>query len=246
MDQESAKVVEEAGRWPKYIIYQFYRIGRAALPLPLMRDQVHRPTTAFAGLFILVFALWRAVKHRHREPALTLVLAGVVWHVAMKNLTVFHEYETIFHVGLIALFYAALLDLLQEKARAQGIARAACVVAPVVFAVAYVGMSQIRREEAALTDAIRTAEYQAVRDTLGEKRAWIGLWRGGGHLTRPEYAVGVSHYLAQHFVADTLYPAYAEYVITGHDALVDTLDVELLTPEHRHVFLYRNPAYRGE
>ena len=239
------------GEWPQYLTYQMYRIGRAAIPWSFQRAQVHRPTTAILGALILTGVLIVAARSRERVLVLTIVLSSITWHILMRKFSAFHQFETLFHIGIVVVAYYALLSFLYRNLPVTGVV--VCLAGVGVFTASYIHAATLKADQTPpavpkiepgiAADVYMTMEYQGFLDSIGvnNRIAIVGdPWLTGGTM------VGVEYYLAGNFVAHDFDTTRDVYVVSLKPYLTDSLGLELLTPKNRRVYFYRNPAYRPE
>ncbi|PYQ13182.1 MAG: hypothetical protein DMH00_04620, partial [Acidobacteria bacterium] len=66
---------------------------------------------AVAGAITLYFVrgLFREMKDARRLVVLVALLSGFVWILGMRQFTAFHDFQSLFYVGFVLVFYLAIL-----------------------------------------------------------------------------------------------------------------------------------------
>ncbi|HLG93626.1 MAG TPA: hypothetical protein VI546_02210, partial [candidate division Zixibacteria bacterium] len=86
--------------WPDFIGQQLHRMGRMCLPHILVRRGVVPLHGIMLGGLVLVAALAAAFVSRQKIPIASLALAGLVWAFPMKHFVVFHDFQSLFFIGV--------------------------------------------------------------------------------------------------------------------------------------------------
>ena len=108
----------ESLEWGNFLTKQFYRIARATLPFivsPFDSDAASW-VKAYIGVVIGALAAGVAVIGllfvRHKMLMATLVGAGFCWALPMRHNTFYHDFESVFYIGVpLVLFSVGLLCL---------------------------------------------------------------------------------------------------------------------------------------
>ena len=221
---------------------QFYRIGGMATPyaLPgydnaLSRYFINRgefpgeDDRAFPGvllgLAVTGLALLVLAFARDKRLWATLALSGFGWALLVPSNVADHEFESLIYTGLVLTAWSLGLLYLSRRGGRRFIA-ALAVAAALVF-----GWASFRMAAVGYSDAVLEIQDAA----LAELRVIQGITEGhsvaySGEI--PETTVATRHYLSQVIRAQ---PGVADYLILP----LRLTGVTTLTPENRHLFLYR-------
>ena len=251
---------EEAGErpWLAYPRWQLQRIGAASVPFALSGGadwdefawRASEPLLFWTGLVATFAALAGvAVWRGPRAPPAALALAGFGWTLLVPEHMMLpaDQYETMFHVGVPLCLFAALLLLARRLWRpAPGVCAAA---AAVIFAASTVALDLRQRDagEAGVEHA-QMAEFDAVAKMIRGRSVWVSTRTEAMDRFVKDRRL-VDFYMAGSFVfyADRLAASDREAISALDFVLAfERYDIpELLTPEHRSVFLYRAGADAG-
>ncbi len=116
--------------WPSYVNNQLQRTLDYLTPYPLFAVHVKnykRPVTHYLSLLpkaiyqilLLVFlykffrGFWRTTAAKRRELFTVLIGGGALWLLVMRNLAHYHEYVTLYLIGLLMVVWISLTDYLE-------------------------------------------------------------------------------------------------------------------------------------
>ena len=227
---------------------QFYRIGGMATPyvLPgydnalsryfINQGEISRDDRAapgvLLGLAVTGLALLGLAFARDKRLWATLALSGFCWAILVRSGVADHEFESIIYTGIPLTAWSLGLLYLSRRGGRRFIA-ALAVGALLVF-----GWASFRMAAVGYSDAVLEIQDTA----LAELRVIQGITEGHSVAYRgeiPETTVATRHYLSQVIRAQ---PDWADYLILP----LRLAGVPTLTPENRHLFLYRGgPAAAG-
>ena len=111
--------------WPSFLKWQFYRIGGMSLPysftgrvtesIDLARGfplALQEGRGVLIGILVSGTCLVGLAFVRHPILCATLVLSGFCWGLPMRHATAFHDFESLFYIGLpLVLFSLVLLAI---------------------------------------------------------------------------------------------------------------------------------------
>ena len=234
--------------WADYWRQQFYRIGGMATPYALPgydnalsryfinQGEIPRDDRAapgvLLGLAVTALALLGLAFARDKRLWATLALSGLCWAVLVRGGVAEHESESIIYTGLpLTAWSLALLYLSRLGGRR-------FIAALAVGAVLVFGWSSFRMAQVGYSESVLAIQDAALADLQSINAITEGhTIASGGKL--PETDVALSHYLSQVLRAE---PGVADYLILP----LRLAGVPTLTPENRHLFLYRGgPAAAG-
>ena len=221
--------------WPNFIRGQIHRIGGMSIPYywPGYNsdlNKLHQGVIIGSIAILAAFATLRFTRHKILIAA--LVLSGILWTVVMRSTTGFHFYETIFFIGIPLAVFSIFFNKLPSKRLIAGTA----VFALIIFAVSAYQMSLIGHdEETARFQAETLQDYQAIREIANDKIIYLHSSHGLHHFSLNFYMAGniilVSHQRRAR--------EFADLVITRENEL----QLGLLTPQNKRVFLYDRQLY---
>ena len=236
--------------WPS----QFYRITMTTLPVAVnifperlapAPKYVYLDYPAIAiGVLALIFCLAALaavlVRGRTGMTALlaTLVVSGFCYAVMLRYNVMYHHFESVFYIGLPLAAYTLGLLCLRRMSRGQ-LAPLFAVAAVAVFVLSVseiAGMGQSREELA--VEAEEMAEYVPIRDLVDAKATiYVPLpYLDFSRAARWAWAYYLSgeNVIFNEGRRPRKLPQAGDYLM-----LLARKDTKaLLTPEHRHIFLY--------
>ena len=240
----------EAVDWRPYLSGQLLRLGWMAAPFALpgnlrpFHDREGQPlddrATVFAALVLGVVFLGLPLL-RNRGLFSVLALSGFCWSLPMRNNAAFHDFETIYYLGLTLVFWTVVLTAL-SRWFGRGFLPGAAVFAALVFGYSWRALAAegYDPERAAYWRRVE-ADFDAIR-TLTE----------GGTVFWPEWRHRDPPFRGTH-----LFPFYLSGRVlvirddvrrAGEFALRERRrpGPALLTPDNREVFLYWRAALDGD
>ena len=230
--------------WGNFLENQFYRIARATLPFSIspFDNKAINEDSDYLGVIVGASAFGVAVIGllfaRRKILLATLVLSGFFWALPMRHNTAFHDFESVFYIGVpLVLFSMALsrLPRLFGDRLLVGLSAAALLVFVLSsYQMGRVGhglrASEMQEEIVADFEHIRTiaeAERSAL-DLIPDR-----LLTGGA----------VNYYLAGRMIGHWWHDSFAYDFFVSHQRVAVPA---LLTPDNRRIFLYRQRGYSAQ
>jgi len=227
-------------RWRPFLEMQVRRILKAAVPtrplhglLDKVSDRVKgRGGLRLIGLLILpamVFFYFLGGLFRESADRLALLavfLSGLFWTIPMKYFTAFHDFQGIFYVGMVLVFYLAMLRRLPEKSLA-----AAVGLAMVVFVYSNTDLNR-QKAEGSKYFAAYTRDFARIDALIGGGRR---IQAGADDKEFEQESVQLRFYMAGDYYADA---SHAEFILSKNRAY----NGSSMTPDNEAVFLFRNAA----
>ncbi len=251
-----ALLLQPAVFWPN----QFYRIGVAMLPYALNPYEIksysskpgpgNYPVIAWGVLAVGFCLAGLAFSGVRRWPGAllllaTLVVSGFCWALPLRNVVVGHDFESVFYIGIPLAAVILALRFLRRWHRGR-LAPYFAVAALVVFIFSVSEMADVGQSPANLAvEAEQMIEYGAIRDLVDAGASvyvplpYLAIGDSGGA------AWALSYYLSgKNIIFNDGYGPRKPYQAGDYLLLHTRVDnPALLTPEHRHVFLYDGALY---
>lgn len=214
--------------WPDFGIAQLLRVGVMSIPEWAASSELPDSLLLLAGTVAILLSLLAAASTRHRVLVTSLALSGAVWAIPMRHFVAFHDFQSIYYVGIPMIAFTAVLSRVEKWSRGSCVALAG--VALVVFLASTIQSNVAKARAAATGSNILTADFQRIDDIVGN-----------GHtvfVAADSTVVGCGGHAADFYLAGRyLQPSEetAEFVISQFRSDGPTL----LTPHNDRVFLYR-------
>ena len=242
--------------WPSFLETQFARMG-GGISLPFsVTGRVHsvaamHPTTStsemngavigyvvsgacLASLVSLTFVR-RFRQRRYLLPLATLALFGFAWSLPMRANVAFHDYESLFHIGIPLVLFSLVLQATSRLAGSRSLVGLA-FAALAVFVFSAYEMGRINREAVApgFQKAV-LADFEAIREITAGRSVVAAV--GVGILEFIRFAgarYALHYYMAGSSIAYSANLDSGEFLIT-HDSAAG---IPSLTPDNNVLFLY--------
>ena len=228
--------------WPFFLRSQFHRIAGMFLPYSLTGEVDHGPylgdpirIPVYLGIVLVCTCLIGLAFLRHRILWATLVLSGFCWGLAIRHSTAFHDFESLFYIGLpLLLFSLVLLCIHRLSGRRLSVVVGLSVAALVVFVLStfQMGARVGHTAEAAERQKNVMADFAVIRKITAGKVVRV-----------PQKAFfefnpcSIHYYLTGSIILfSTDESNSADFLIRCHRHE----SAALLTPENKKVFLYRS------
>ena len=248
--------------WPIFLERQFQILGGATLPysLPgyasfLQLGKHPYSEVMFEDLFSIGVAALAACLvglcfTRKRILLAPLALFGFFWILPMRNSTAFHDFESLFYVGVPLTLFSLVLLYLRRLSGEPLMARLA-VAALLAFVFSTYQMSLVGRDvEERNVQAEIIADFQAIRSLTSA--GVIGVMTTESYPHEPGGVPNaLRYYLTSRVFIPEPYPlefAMNQEKLQAIDFLVTDWrepSVATLTPQNRRFFLYDKAAYVG-
>ena len=254
--------------WPAFLESQFRILARMFLPyaLPARIDalQLDDRSSAQAWMESLFFTfgvaalavclVWLSF-NRQRILLATLALFGFVWSLPMRHSVAFHDFESVFYVGIPLVLFALALLHVRRLFGERPVALVA-VAALLVFVFSNWQMNGANRDAAGSAfhaevmsdfDTIRRQTEGAAIGVMliGERTGPIGShsWWNSRIQTEIGAPFALEYYLAQRVLAPLQHPTASESDMDGLDFVVaNWQEPATLTPGNRRFHLYSRSA----
>lgn len=212
--------------WANFLQEQAYRIGKMSLPYTISNLVTSPVTLTVWGRIVLAISIVAAVCSRWRILTISLVVSGLCWALPMRHFVAFHDFQSIYYIGLpLFAYYLLALSVKHIPKIRVGLAYGALLL----FLYSSI---QLNIQKATNTDTgynILTADFQRISDQVTTQHA---IFINGDHSTMAGGFHAVSFYLARNYIVSTR--EEAEFIISTSSVE----DATLLTPHNKKVFLY--------
>ena len=248
--------------WPVFLESQFQILGSMFLPyaLPAQIGALQQDPSVEAWLAGFLFPLGVAALvaclvwlsfNRQRILLATLALFGLCWSLPMRHSVAFHDFESVFYVGVpLMLFALALLHV--HKLFGERPVALFAAAALLVFVLSNWQMNGARGDAAdRVFHAEVMSDFDAIRDQTegaavgvmltGERTGAIGShsWWSSRIPTEIGAPFALEYYLAQKVIAPLQHPTASESDVDGLGYIVTNWqEPATLTPGNRRFHLY--------
>ena len=250
------------GKWVKPQVFwpaQFYRIAATMLPYAVnpyeIKEILYRygyrdyPGIALGVLavgFGLAGLAFSGIRRQTGSLLLlaTLTFSGFCWAAPLRYNVAFHDFESVFYIGIPLVAYILALRFLRRWHRGR-LATHFAVATLVVFVLSVSAMTSVGQSRAELSvEAEQMAEYAAIRELM-DRNTTVYVTKdgnfsdGGAEWAWEFYLSGKSIIFSNEYGPRKPPPGDGDYMVlfTHED------NPALLTPEHRHIFLYDSSLY---
>ena len=253
--------------WPNFLESQLQILGRMSFPyslpgyisLPLGHHASLEAAWMASFLPVSIAALavclvWLCF-HPQRILLATLTMFGLLWALLMKHSVAFHDFESVFYVGVpLTLFSLVLLQV--DRLGGKRLMAGAAVAALLVFVFSNWQMSRTARDANRQTfHAEVMSDFQAIRRQTSDG-VTLGVLLAGTREQDVGATWALEYYLAQRIFLPIQYPPASKPELEelrrvwaankAFDLVVTNWrepEVDTLTPENRRFFLYSGGAF---
>ncbi len=239
--------------WPSFLKSEFSRIG-GGISLPFsVASRVNdaaaiNPTTqwgpqgAIIGGVMSIACLASLIgltlvrRLRHWLLLATLVLSGFCWSLPMRYNVAFHDYESLFHLGIPLVLFSLVLLGVRRLAGGRAIIGLA-IAALLVFVSSAYEMGRIGHDaETADFQEALVADFEVIREITADRSVAIAMhYNSAKAVTRFAGARHALHYyLSGNLIAYSGTLDETDFLLTRDRAA----GVPTLTPDNRVMFLY--------
>jgi hypothetical protein len=217
--------------WKHFMDEQANRVGRMCIPHILAPQGVIHRQFRWLGWLAFLAGLAAAFAARHKILIASLVLSGLFWAFPMKYFVVFHDFQSIFFIGIPLVFFALLAFLANKFSKILLVGFSA--LAFLIFISSQIHLNGMKGKDADTGTNILTADFQRVADRVGKGKT---IFVDGDYGTIGGATHAVGFYLAGNYFSTT--PKNADFVLSEQKSK----KLELLTLENARVFLYRGTS----
>ena len=244
-------------RWPTFLKREFYRIGGIVVPFSLpgyvtpfgqhsdSRLRLQRFILGIVGIAATSACLIGLRYSRYKILTASLLLSGFIWAFPMRHFTAFHDFQSLFYIGIPLVFFALALLWIRELSCERMIAGLAGV-ALVVFVLSSFQMGRIGQDKRDVAfDQAVIADFQAIRKETSGKSVAVAYTAEANNAVRFAGARhAVNYYLSGRVLGETRLGDDSGYDFTI--AREREPGPNLITLKNSHVFLYDDGAFVTE
>lgn len=227
LNQDFNQSFEGILKWENFLKGQLDNLMKWSTPLKISGVRF-LPSLLVLTIVLAVIIIYTLKQDsKTRIVIFVAVMSGVVWLLAMRNLTAFHDYTSMFYLGVPLIFYSAIYSLLNfRKYRISGVM--ILLVGVLLFYVANNRVQQLHFEQGRYQN-VYTHDFMRIREKIDSTGNIISM-----RTSIPHSPYAFSFYLPEQRLD---YEANPDYIITGNrNSYPDTL-----TPDNKRVFLFLAP-----
>ena len=250
LDADFSATIPSFVAWERLLPQQFGRIGNMSLPYALTAhtdgldelEYSHPPgplnlpypaigmAAAGACLLALLFA------RRYRMLLASLFLAGLCWGIVMRHNTAQHDFESVHYIGIpLVLFTLMLLALRHRWRRPLPAVIAVAALSIFILSGYQMGQREALGHEQRPVEGSTMSEFQEIRRFTNGKKVYM---QSSLNHKFDYYLTGSVNQLVERPISDCgpQCGRYFDFIISADRHLFP--DTHLLTPSHRHIFLF--------
>ncbi len=210
--------------WGNFLSNQADRIVRWSFPVWDYDGTKWLNAIIVLGMLAIIIAHGVRVDAVDRKTLALMVLSGMVWLIAMRNLSAFHDYTTMYYLGFALAFYISAFALLRIPPK---LAFVVLICALAVFAYRNQKTQDLHFQIGEPYNSL-TYDVIQIREQLPDGAVTVYLPDGN---KTGSTSAAIAFYLPQAFLAPE---ENAEYVITSDREFLP----QTLTPDNTHLFLF--------
>ena len=207
---------------------QANKVGRMAIPALSIPDAAATGVLSVIGALMILGALVIGAMSRNRIIWMSLVLPGIIWALVMRHFVAFHDFQSIYYVGIPLMLYYYGMRGAMKISRFSAPVLVGLVA--MVFVMSSVHINVVKYGGPDADSVARTADFQRIAHVLGTGRR---VFVAGDNMAFGCQKYEIEYYLAHNY----LQPGddSADFIVAPRRIP----GLELLTPSNESVFLYR-------
>jgi hypothetical protein len=211
--------------WGEFLKGQVDRLVSWSFPIWDYEGSMWLDAAIVLAMLVIIVAYSTRLDVNDRKMLALMVLSGMVWLIAMRNLSAFHEYTTMFYLGIPLAFYASAFSLLRIPPK---FAIVLLICALAVFAYRNQRTQDIHYQIGSPYNSF-TYDLVRIREQLPDGAVTVYLPQG---IKTASTSAAIGFYLPEAFLAPE---DNAEYVITSDQGFLP----QTLTPDNTRLFLFK-------
>lgn len=218
-NQENAHIIN----WSSFTKEQVNRIVKWSFPIHDVNFGSKRNGLLLGFMFLAMFFFIRKQKPEKRIIYLLMILSGFVWLIPLRNLSAFHDYTTMYYIGIPLVFFLSVFTFLNPSKETTYYILAGSLI---VYVVA-IGQVKELHEERAGKASQYTYDFMRILDEMDGEGKNIFM---KGNVPYAPFAPGF--YLSDHYLSSL---ELADYVIARDSEYLPNT----LTPTNDKIFLFK-------
>lgn len=250
LDADFSSTIPSFVAWERLLPQQFGRIGNMSLPYALTAhtqglDELNYshspgplylpyPAIGMAAAGVCLLALLFA--RRYRMLLASLCLAGLFWGIGMRHNTAQHDFESVHYIGIPLVLFTLMLLALRHRCRRPLPAVIAVAALSIFILSGYqIGQREALGHEQRPVEGATMSEFQEIRRFTHGKKVYM---QSSLNHKFDYYLTGSVNQLVERPISDCgpQCGRYFDFIISADRHLFP--DTHLLTPSHRHIFLF--------
>ncbi len=229
-DKKYAKVLT----FDRIVQVQFDRIKTMCTPAYITLHYKEYITDYFALLMIIfivsILAQYKKYKNEY-NILIIFALSGFIWGFGMNHFTMFHDFQSIYYIGIPILIYGSIFSFIYNIIQNKNIGMVVLLILSViVFINATYSFNEIKNQMSNQINFV-TQDMQKIKDKVGEKsKICVDGNRhkvcGGQH--------ACAFYLSGNYLQNSFQQAGCDFVLSNNRRYSD----KLLSPKNKAVFLF--------
>lgn len=208
-------------KWPNFIGLQINRLLIMSTPTQYLLDNYY-VIVALLTIYISILLFFFFRVKQHRMLLMLLLLSGFLWSIPMKNFTAFHDFQSIFYIGVPLVIYYAIFLKLHRKA-----IPLILIITLSLFIFSNIDMN-FSKAKASEEFNIYTMDFQEILSVVGKgNKIYIDGDKG---------AIAKGHHAVDFYLSGNCYSPLdvAEFIISENIYF----NQKLLTPNNKMIFLF--------
>ena len=211
--------------WREFLPEQVSRLVRWSFPIWNYDGNKWLDAVIVLGMLSVIALYARQLDLNGRKTLALMVLSGVVWLIVMRNLSAFHEYTTMYYLGIPLAFYISALSLLRIPPK---FSVAVLIIALAVFAYRNQMTQDLHYQIGSPYNSF-TYDITRIREQIPDGPVTVYLPQG---IKTASTSAAIGFYLPEAFLAPE---GRAEYIITSDKEF----QPQTLTPDNTNLFLFK-------
>jgi hypothetical protein len=211
--------------WREFLPEQIDRLVLWSFPIWDYETITWLDATIVLAMLATIVTYGKRLDVNGRKTLALMVISGMVWLIAMRNLSAFHEYTTMYYLGITLAFYVSAFSLLRIPPK---FAIALLICALAVFAYRNQRTQDLHYQ---IGNPYNSYTYDIIRIREQIPGGAVTVYLPQGIKTASTSAA-IGFYLPEAFLAPE---KNAEYVITSDQGYMP----QTLTPDNTRLFLFK-------
>ena len=224
LNQDFNQSYESVLKWQNFLEGQLDNLIKWSIPLKISNIGFSHNLLAVLIVLSIIIIYSHKQDPKTRVVIFVAVMSGVVWLLAMRNLTAFHDYTSMFYLGIPLIFYTASFSVLNlQEFKYSG--AMILIISLLIFFIANNHVQQLHFDLGRYQN-VYTHDFMRITEKIEGTGNIISM-----RTSIPHAPYALSFYLPEQRLD---YDSTPDYIITGNpDSFPETL-----TPDNKKVFLF--------